>query len=57
MEVCGLLADGLSTNEIAATLRLSSHTVRQYVMRAVEKAGVRDRYQLIGWVRERRAAA
>ncbi len=55
LEVSGLLADGRSTNEIADTLKLSHHTVRQYIARAVEKAGVADRYQLIQWVRKQRA--
>lgn len=54
LEVAGLLADGRTTNEIAEVLRISAATVRQYIDRATEKAGVSDRWALIGWVRRQR---
>lgn len=55
--VCGLLADGCTTNEIAATLRISAATVRQRIMMAKHRIGVDHRYQVIRWVRQQRAAA
>ena len=56
LEVCGLLGDGKTTTEIARLLRIPEATTRQYIMRAVEKVGVADRYALIQWVRRERAA-
>jgi DNA-binding NarL/FixJ family response regulator len=46
-EVVGLVAAGLSNNEIAARLVLSGATVRTHVGRAMTKLGARDRAQLV----------
>ena len=36
-EILGLLSDGLSTDEVAEKLSLSSHTVRTHVKNAMRK--------------------
>jgi hypothetical protein len=42
-----LVADGLSNPEIAAQLRLSQHTVKNYLYRIFDKIGVSSRVELV----------
>jgi DNA-binding NarL/FixJ family response regulator len=46
-EIVGLVAEGLSNDEIAQRLFLSPATVRTHVGRAMMKLGARDRAQLV----------
>ena len=46
-EVVGLVAEGLSNEEIAGTLVVSPATARTHVSRAMTKLGARDRAQLV----------
>jgi DNA-binding NarL/FixJ family response regulator len=46
-EVLGLVATGLSNDNIATRLFLSPHTVKTHVNRMMAKLGVRDRAQLV----------
>jgi DNA-binding NarL/FixJ family response regulator len=42
-----LAAQGLSNDEIAAELHLSTHTVRTHIQRSMIKLQARDRAQLV----------
>ncbi|BAL89450.1 putative two-component system response regulator [Actinoplanes missouriensis 431] len=46
-EVVALVADGLSTEEIAARLRMSRATAKTHTNRAMTKLGARDRAHLV----------
>ena len=46
-EVVGLVAHGLTNEEIAGRLVVSPLTAKTHVSRAMTKAGVRDRAQLV----------
>jgi DNA-binding NarL/FixJ family response regulator len=46
-EIVGLVAEGLSNQEIAARLYLSPATAKTHVSRAMTKLGTRDRAQLV----------
>jgi len=46
-EVVGLLAEGSSNREIAHQLRLSEHTVKNYVFAIFDKVGVSTRLELV----------
>ncbi|MEV7625242.1 response regulator transcription factor [Actinoplanes sp. NPDC089786] len=46
-EVVGLLADGLSTTDIAGRLGMSPATAKTHTNRAMAKLGARDRAQLV----------
>jgi DNA-binding CsgD family transcriptional regulator len=46
-EAVKLVARGLSTRQIAATLFVSEHTVQRHLQNAFEKVGVKSRRELI----------
>ncbi|MEU4427221.1 response regulator transcription factor [Actinoplanes sp. NPDC024001] len=46
-EVVAMVADGLSTTEIAGRLRMSPATAKTHTNRAMTKVGARDRAQLV----------
>lgn len=59
-EVCGLLADGMSTKAIAQLLDISPGTVRSTIENSIQKLswrGVFSRRQLVRWVEQQRKAA
>jgi len=47
LEITHGLARGLTTSEIAASLFLSAHTVRDYIKSIFEKVGVNSRGELV----------
>lgn len=57
VEVLAEVGRGLANDEIAATLHLSSATVRTYVSRILTKTGSRDRAQLVVLAYETRLVA
>jgi DNA-binding NarL/FixJ family response regulator len=46
-QLVSLVAEGLSNREIAARMRLSEHTVKNYLFRIFEKLGISNRVELI----------
>jgi DNA-binding NarL/FixJ family response regulator len=46
-EVIGLVAEGMTNNEISQKLRLSEHTVRNYICHISEKLGLSSRVELV----------
>jgi DNA-binding CsgD family transcriptional regulator len=46
-EVACLVLDGLATEEIAAELYISGHTVRDHIRSVFDKVGVRSRRDLV----------
>jgi|HubBroStandDraft_6_1064221.scaffolds.fasta_scaffold00087_6 two-component system nitrate/nitrite response regulator NarL len=47
LEVVGCLAEGLTNREIAEHLKLSQHTVKNYLFRVFDKLGVSSRVELL----------
>ena len=59
-EVLHLLAEGMSNRDIAATLKLSEHTVKNHIFRIFDKLGVSSRMEAVLCAlskREQRGAA
>jgi DNA-binding CsgD family transcriptional regulator len=46
-EIVGAVAKGLTNGEIAERLGLSSHTVKNHLLRVFEKLGVSNRVELL----------
>ncbi len=51
-EVVGLVAEGLTNEEVAGRLIMSAATAKTHVSRAMIKLGARDRAQLVVWAYE-----
>lgn len=56
-EVAGLVAEGLSNREIAEKLKLSEHTVSNYLFRIYEKLGISGRVELVLYILKLREQA
>jgi two-component system, NarL family, nitrate/nitrite response regulator NarL len=52
-EVAALVADGLRNREISVRMKLSAHTVKNYLYRVYEKLGISSRVELTARVLER----
>ncbi|HEY6770230.1 MAG TPA: response regulator transcription factor [Candidatus Sulfotelmatobacter sp.] len=46
-QVVALVAEGLGNRDIAATLKLSEHTVKKYLFRIFDKLGISTRVELV----------
>jgi DNA-binding NarL/FixJ family response regulator len=53
-EIVWLVAEGLSNREISGRLKLSEHTVKNYLFRVFDKLGISSRSELIVYVLGRR---
>jgi DNA-binding NarL/FixJ family response regulator len=49
LEIAGLVADGLTSKEIAARLYLSERTVENHIDHVLSKLGLRNRTQIATW--------
>lgn len=47
LEIVNLLVEGLSNQEMARRLELSTHTVRNYMIRIFHKLGTSSRFELL----------
>ncbi len=56
-EVVRSVADGLTNREIAAQLKISEHTVKNYLFRVFDKLGVSSRVEMILYALSQRATA
>jgi DNA-binding NarL/FixJ family response regulator len=56
-DVVKLLAEGLTNRDIATQLKLSEHTVRNYLFRVFDKLGVSTRVELVLYCLQERARA
>jgi two-component system nitrate/nitrite response regulator NarL len=52
-EIARLLASGLSNGEVAQSLSLSRHTVKNYLFRVYEKLGISTRIELVLYILSR----
>lgn len=55
-EVVAALVDGLSNREIGERMKLSPHTVKNYVFRVFEKLGVSSRFEVMAAVRRQHSS-
>jgi DNA-binding NarL/FixJ family response regulator len=55
-EVANLVAEGLRNREISERMKLSAHTVKNYLYRVYEKLGISSRVELTAHVLERARA-
>jgi DNA-binding NarL/FixJ family response regulator len=53
LEVCRVVAQGLSNREIAAALYVSEATVKTHVAHVLARLGLRDRVQIVVFAYER----
>ncbi|MBM5824995.1 MAG: response regulator transcription factor [Cyanobacteria bacterium M_surface_10_m2_119] len=49
LEIIGLVAEGLTNQEIAATLTISKRTVDNHVSNIFTKTGAKNRVALLNW--------
>jgi len=56
-DVARLVAEGMSNREISRHLKLSEHTVRNYLFRVFEKLGISSRVELVLYCLQQRQAA
>ncbi|GLW67144.1 LuxR family transcriptional regulator [Actinomadura rubrobrunea] len=56
-EIAGLVAQGLSNKDIAATLVIAQRTVEGHIEHIMDKLGFRSRARIASWVRERDGAS
>lgn len=53
-DIVNLVAEGLRNREVAEHLKLSEHTIRNYLFRIFEKLGISSRSELILYILEQR---
>ena len=56
-EICALVAEGLRNREIADSLKLSEHTVKNHLFRIFDRLGMSNRAELILYLLEQRNTA
>ncbi len=55
-EVVGLVVEGLNNDDIATQLKLSRHTIKNYLFRIFDKLGISNRVELVLYVLHERNA-